>query len=77
MQYKTLGLNFGLNTDDPGVTLGSMDHEYKVSMEKMNFTYDDFIKTTQNALDSIFAYDKERIIELYKRKMKESREKIE
>lgn len=49
-----LGLNFGINTDDPGPFECSMDSEYQLLATQFEFTEADFKKIYDNSLSSRF-----------------------
>ena len=51
---KELGLNFSLNTDDPGPFECSMDSEYQLLAERFGFDENDFEKIAENALKARF-----------------------
>ena len=51
---KELGLNFSLNTDDPGPFECSLDSEYQLLADTFGFTESDFERIAGNALKSRF-----------------------
>lgn len=48
------GLNFGINTDDPGPFDCSMDSEYQLLVDQFGFTVDDFDTIYKNSLEARF-----------------------
>lgn len=51
---RDLGLNFSVNTDDPGVFGCSMDSEFALVTALFGFTQDDWAQVTHNSLASRF-----------------------
>jgi adenosine deaminase len=49
-----LGLNFSINTDDPGVCECSMQSEYALLAERFGFTEQDFRRVYTNTLSARF-----------------------
>lgn len=48
------GLNFGINTDDPGVFMCSMNSEYALITDVFGFTEDDWMAVYRNSLNARF-----------------------
>lgn len=51
---RDLGLNFSVNTDDPGIFLCSMNSEYEAITSHFNFTEADWQKVYQNSMAARF-----------------------
>lgn len=49
-----LGLNFSINTDDPGTFACTVESEYRLAAEKFGFSEDDLLHVTANAMASLF-----------------------
>lgn len=54
---KALGLNFSLNTDDPGIVACSMNSEYQRVTDVFGFTPDDWMQVYHNTLAARFQPD--------------------
>lgn len=54
-QARDLGLNFSVNTDDPGPFENSMLSEYKLLTEVFDFSEDDFLRIYENTLAARFS----------------------
>jgi adenosine deaminase len=50
-----LGLNFSINTDDPGVLGCSVQSEYALAADSFGFTVEDLNRVTVNSLGAAFA----------------------
>lgn len=48
------GINFGLNTDDPGPTLHGIDRNYEIALDGMGFTMNNLLDLNLNAARSCF-----------------------
>ncbi len=53
-QARELGLNYSVNTDDPGIFRCSMDSEYELLTNTFGFNQDDFQKIYENSLNARF-----------------------
>lgn len=51
---RDLGLNFSINSDDPGVFLCSVESEYQLAIDVFGFTEDDLLQISHNALAARF-----------------------
>lgn len=51
---RELGFNFGVNTDDPGTFMCSMDSEYKLLNDLFGFDQGDFYRIYRRSLDARF-----------------------
>ena len=54
VQALALGMNFSINTDDPGAFLCSMDSEYALLVEKFGFQVQDFERIYHHTLAARF-----------------------
>lgn len=51
---RDLGVNFSINTDDPGPFQNTMNSEYELAAQRFGFTRADLRGVTQNALAARF-----------------------
>ncbi len=55
LEAKRLGMNYSINTDDPGVFECSMTEEFLILSDSLGFTVDDFESVFHNSLSSCFS----------------------
>jgi adenosine deaminase len=53
-QALELGLNFSINTDDPGTFECTLESEYRLAVEQFGFAFEDLERVTASALRSRF-----------------------
>ncbi|XP_025023620.1 adenosine deaminase, partial [Python bivittatus] len=66
IRFMKDGANYSLNTDDPLIFNSTIDTDYRIARDSMNFTEEEFKRLNINAAKSSFLIEKEKKELLYK-----------